>query len=277
MVSISVIGMDTFMSEKFGLDLSVCCIKGCDKPTLALGLCVNHWRRNRKYGSPVALKSHSGRFRGMPAQDRFEMQVKKTDACWLWRGSTDKDGYGVFKAEHDGVLYQKAHRFSFALHKGHPPFGLHVCHSCDNPQCVRPDHLFLGTSAENMADKMAKGRHRWMRGEDAGHAILTEDQARSVIGDARPYAQIAADYGVTASAIGDIKNRKSWRHLGAEKGVKAKRVSPRRGVSDKLTPDDIRAIRASDDTGVALAARYGITKQSVTDIRKRRSWAHVED
>ena len=75
----------------------VCCIKGCEKIVHALGLCINHWRLNRKYGSPVARKTHVGMYRGVPAPERFFMNVKKTETCWMWTGGKDKDGYGSFR------------------------------------------------------------------------------------------------------------------------------------------------------------------------------------
>ena len=195
------------------IDPTVCCIKGCDRPVVALGLCVNHWRRNKKYGSPVALKYHSGTFRGRSAEERFWMRVNKTEDCWIWTGGRDEDGYGVFRGKVDGRQFERAHRFSYALHNGGIPRYKHICHRCDNPPCVNPDHLFLGTNAINMADKIAKGRARVLVGESAPNARLTEDQVRSISADPRPYAAIAADFEVSFATVSDIKNRYSWRHL----------------------------------------------------------------
>ena len=260
----------------FNYDHRVCCIKECDKASSTLGLCVNHYRRNRLYGSPVAMKGHSGLFIGKTPDDRFEMMVIRKPGCWGWRGSTDRDGYAIFRGEFDGEIYRKAHRYSYARTTGVHPGPLQILHSCDNPTCVNPDHLSLGTNADNMADKIAKGRARVFRGEAAGRAVLTEVQAREVLSDPRSYQQIATDYGVTASAIGSIKNRDSWRHLDVEPIKGRHRGDARRGVSDKLTPDDVRAIRASAETGKALAAKYEISAQSICDIRKRRSWKHID-
>jgi hypothetical protein len=258
----------------FDRDLSVCCVKGCDRPSEALGLCVNHWRRNRKYGSPVALKTHSGQFRGLSAQERFAKQVIKREGCWGWRASRDHDGYPIFRGEFDGVRYTKAHRFSYALHTGEHPGPRHVMHSCDNPRCTNPDHLSLGTNADNMADKIAKGRARVCRGEEAGHAKITRAQAEAIKADARAYVVIAAEHGIAPSTVGSIKNGESWRHV--ETPVqKAKRVSPRKGVSDKLGEQAVRDIRSSTERGKVLADRYGVSAQTICDIQKRRSWAHV--
>lgn len=254
----------------------VCCIKGCGEPPITLGLCNAHHKANQQYGSPVASKMLPWRWLRMPHLNRFWYQVRKGDGCWEWAGGRDVDGYGVFKSEHDGVEYRRAHRYSFAIHKGRIRPGMAVCHTCDNPPCVNPDHLFLGSAAENMADKIAKGRGRVLVGEKHGQAILTEDQAKAILNDPRPHSHIASDYNVHPATISSLKTRVSWPHLGPARGVKAKRVSPRKGVSDKITPEIVREIRTSPTRGMDLAVRFGVTKQTITDIRKRRSWAHVD-
>jgi hypothetical protein len=192
---------------------NICCIKECNLPVVALGLCNKHWRRNKKFGSPVAVSCHSGTFRGLSAEERFARSVVKTDGCWLWKASKDKNGYGIFKGELAGVLFTRAHRFSYALHTGDLLVGMQALHTCDNPSCVNPHHLFSGTNADNMRDKVQKGRHRAPAGEQNGHAILTERQVRRILKDPRPYAEIAAQYDVATSTIGSIKQRHSWVHL----------------------------------------------------------------
>lgn len=253
-----------------------CCIKGCDLPVLCLGLCNKHWRRNRKYGSPVALKSHSGSMKGLSARERFDLQMKVTEDCWLWAAGCDKDGYGRFVAEYEGVKYQKAHRYSWALHnRQQVPKDMLVCHKCDNPRCVNPDHLFLGTPGDNMRDKIAKNRHNIPRGELAPKAILTEEQATAILVDPRPYAQMAADYGVAASTIGSVKSRHSWAHLEVEKVVKGPRISGKKGKGSKVNEAIVKEILASSKAGKDLAEQFGISRQLVCNIQKRRIWAHV--
>lgn len=87
--------------------------------------------------------------------DRFWNKVNKTDTCWLWTGCTNGIGYGLIRI--DTKLYS-THRFSYELHFGKIPVGIHVLHSCDNPLCVNPEHLFLGNQKDNMRDMMNKGR-----------------------------------------------------------------------------------------------------------------------
>lgn len=88
-------------------------------------------------------------------EERFWAKVNKTDGCWLWTASAWR-GYGIFWA--DGRRW-KAPRYSWALVNGPIPSGLMVCHRCDNPPCVRPSHLFIGTMSDNIRDAYAKGRH----------------------------------------------------------------------------------------------------------------------
>ena len=255
----------------------VCCVKGCDLPSLALGLCNKHWRRTRKFGSPVAVQMHSGSFKGIPARDRFFMQVRKhTDGCWEWVGGKAKNGYGSFRGEQDGVLHHRAHRYSYHYHKGVIPDDMMVCHTCDNPCCVNPAHLFLGSAKDNMQDKIAKGRARIPQGEKSHYAKLTEEQVLSILKDPRPHAQIAHDLGgvIGSRSISDIKRKVSWKYLDCE-AVHSKRISPNKGKSEIFTEEDIRLIRSSDRTGKELAELYRTTPQTICDIRKRRSWKHV--
>jgi uncharacterized protein YerC len=265
-------GMDYFLDPK------VCCIKGCDKETVALGMCVNHWRRNRKHGSPMGRQTMQWVYRGLSDEEKFWAQVEKTDTCWNWTSGKDKDGYGSFLGKvGDRVVYRRAHRFAYALVHGDIPHGMCVCHSCDNPPCVNPEHLFLGTDSDNMNDKISKGWHRAAFGEDAGKAILTEEQVRAILIDPRPHTAIAADYGVKGATIGSIKQRVSWSHITDVEPVHAVRVSAHKGVSDKITPEIVVGIRASNESYSRLAQKYGVSISTICDIRKRRSWAHVTD
>ena len=93
----------------------------------------------------------------MSYEERFWAKVDKTESCWLWRASLSQDGYGQFKLH--GTM-RRSHRVAWELVYGVVPNGLFVLHSCDNPPCVNPGHLFLGTNTDNMRDCAAKGRHK---------------------------------------------------------------------------------------------------------------------
>lgn len=101
-----------------------------------------------------------------PLEERFWPKVRKTDTCWWWTAGGDKaDGYGRIRAGGRGTPTLLAHRAAWEITFGPIPDGLEVCHTCDTPRCVRPDHLFLGTSLQNNQDMVAKGRQakgeRW--------------------------------------------------------------------------------------------------------------------
>jgi len=144
--------------------------------------------------------------------------VTQPTACWEWNGRRRATGYGVF----DG---KGAHRFSYTVHVGPIPDGLHVLHRCDNPPCVNPDHLWLGTQADNMRDMREKGRdNRTARSRGEAHhaAKLTAGQvadirARFIAGINASRrgnsAALAEAFGVTQATIQNIARRKAWKHI----------------------------------------------------------------
>ena len=97
------------------------------------------------------------RYRDMTPEERLMSRVDGTEDCWMWRGAVDGHGYGVLVWH--GHRRHRAHRAMWEVTFGRIPEGFFVCHHCDTPACVRPDHLFLGTQADNMRDMCAKGRH----------------------------------------------------------------------------------------------------------------------
>lgn len=104
-----------------------------------------------------------------------------------------------------------AHRVAYETEHGPIPKGALVCHSCDNPACVRPDHLFLGDQPLNMADMSLKGRAA--RGEKNYNAKLSADDVRAIRSDRRSNVHVALDYGVSPHTISKIKHRRLWAHV----------------------------------------------------------------
>lgn len=129
----------------------------------------------------IAIRTRAVRLgvRGLlPSEERFWASVQKTDNCWEWMGSKVKKGYGRFS--YQGHKDDYAHRFSWELANGESiPSGSLILHKCDNPSCVRPDHLFLGTYQDNVDDMWAKGRGRC--GENSASHKLTDEQVRQII------------------------------------------------------------------------------------------------
>jgi hypothetical protein len=136
--------------------VSKCSIEGCEKPLRCKALCDMHYIRMRKHGNPHTLKVKQ--LHGLSMTERFWAYVQKTASCWVWTGTQSDNGYGRIWGKGRHI---KAHRFSWELHNGPIPEGMHVCHKCDTPACVNPEHLFLGTASDNMRDMVAKGRHSW--------------------------------------------------------------------------------------------------------------------
>lgn len=131
--------------------MQVCSVDGCNGKRLARGLCKAHYNREYKAGR---LKPK----RAAALEEKFWARVNKSNGCWLWTGTVQVRGYGAFFIS-KARGYVKAHRFSYELNVGPIPDGMLVCHRCDVRNCVRPDHLFLGDNAINMADMTAKRRH----------------------------------------------------------------------------------------------------------------------
>lgn len=141
---------------------------------------------------------------------RFWDKVEKGSHCWLYTGGAlDKDGYGVFSFSHTKQI--RAHRYSWTLKNGAIPKGKCVCHTCDNPPCVNPDHLFLDTNAGNTMDRLHKGRSAM--GEGHGMAKITEVDVRKIRDDWRSCRIIGEEYGLSPSGVHLIRRRHKWKHV----------------------------------------------------------------
>ena len=145
---------------------------------------------------------------------RFWAKVERRgiDDCWEWTAYRTRAGYGRFGL---GRRIVAAHRVAFTLMVARIPRGMLVCHTCDNPPCVNPDHLFAGTHADNEADSRAKGRAAC--GERSGHSRLRLSEVREI---RNRYAQreanqvsLAREYGVSQTTISAVVRRHTWRHV----------------------------------------------------------------
>lgn len=163
-----------------------------------------------------------------PLAERFWSKVDKSDDCWLWTGGHHNGGYGVIGLPDGNVGL--THRVSWEMHFGKVPPGLHVCHKCDVRGCVRPSHLFLGTNADNVADKVAKGRQP--RGETSGprmhpdriprgaalpQAKLTELRVQQMrqqyAGGKLRMIDLAESFGISLAAVHGVIHRRTWKHV----------------------------------------------------------------
>lgn len=174
-------------------------------------------RRTKFCGQPCYRENRTTSANGYA---RFWDQVEKTPSCWLWKGWKLNSGYGETSVNGKRIT---AHRLSYRLANGPIPKGKIIMHQCDQPLCVRPDHLFLGTDADNTADKIAKRRHihgsaMWWR------ARLTEDLVRAIRAEFRQERRpgtrshtnatvLAKKYGVARNTIIYAATGRFWRHV----------------------------------------------------------------
>ena len=172
--------------------MSICSINGCGKKLSTMGWCRMHYIRWYRHGDPMMNLNTS--------PDTFWDKVDKSGDCWIWTGGKTPYGYG--NTVKNGV--RQAHRISYTLTYGEIPDGLFICHKCDNPPCVNPDHLFLGTHADNMADSARKGRAHKLHKNDVERIL---DILRCGVKQ-----QPIADYFmVDRRTISKVKNNKYWR------------------------------------------------------------------
>ncbi len=159
-----------------------------------------------------------------PPHQRFWAQLDKDGPihpvwgqCWQWTGSYKGKGYGTIRVNNEALL---AHRYCWVLHNGAIPDNLLVCHHCDNPGCVNPTHLFLGTVQDNAVDMTDKGRHVYSKGESNPNRTLTEEQVLEIRrrhpgrkDKTHGTLALAREFGVHPSIIRRIAYGKIWTHI----------------------------------------------------------------
>jgi hypothetical protein len=179
-------------------------------------------KRARFCSMRCARNSGAWRNVSIPLTDRFWSKVNKwgptpshapgLGACWVWTAGAHEFGYGKIGRPGGGSEY--AHRLSWVMHNGEIRGGLEVLHQCDNPRCVRPAHLFLGTKQDNLRDMRSKGRGG--SGESHGHTRLTLEQVRdlrSLYDSGVGPSELGRKFGCTAGTACNIGKRKSWKYV----------------------------------------------------------------
>ncbi len=212
---------------------------------------VRHLNGDRSDNRPENLEL-------VPAQtlaERFWAKVQKQEGCWLWTAKRDGRGYGLFTRGRRRLL---AHRVAYELERGEPPGELNVCHHCDNPSCVNPAHLFLGTQKDNLQDMSRKRRT---------HALTLEQvaEARRLVAQGAKLRHVAARLGVGRDTV----NREV--RTGGNRGE--------RNGRSKLNAFRVRLIRLCHEAGQSpskLARIFGVSDTTIHGIVTRRSWRHVQ-
>ena len=142
---------------------------------------------------------------------RFSQYVRRDPSgCHVWIGARrdSRRGYGCIRIN---GRPERAHRVAWAMKNGTIPDGMYVCHACDNPACVNPDHLWIGDQKDNMGDCARKGRKT--RGEDKSNAVLTDDDVRLILHSPCGPAELGRRLGVTTSHVCSIRKGRRWRHV----------------------------------------------------------------
>jgi hypothetical protein len=195
-----------------------CSIENCENKYAGKGFCNKHYQKNKKYGESLAGKTNSQNKAGTKEYISENSEIDIND-CWVWKRSKNK-GYGQSGLKGKSI---KAHRLSYLTFVGEIPNNLHVLHTCDNPTCVNPKHLFLGTNQDNMNDKVNKNRQA--KGEDNGRSKLVQeevDEIRTLYsaeleerakgkGTQLTQKELAKRFKVSQAEINDILNNKRWK------------------------------------------------------------------
>jgi len=230
-----------------------------------------------------------------------KVAVGRDSECWHWKAGTTAFGYGNFYLP-KATQPVGAHRFAFEVASGSKiPPGMFVCHSCDNPRCVNPAHLFLGSQKDNVGDAWRKGRlpappvmrgdanpqrknpAQPARGARTAAAFLTDDEVLRILQKRAAGAsvqELMAEFGASKSTIGFIVTGRSWKHILAHpEAPPLEQLLAVRGhklSNNKLSASDVSAIKAAleaGETGRAIAARYGVSPSSITHIKQGKTWS----
>lgn len=190
----------------------ICVFDGCGRQVSRVDLCATHYKQKLEGKELRELKLQ---YHGLSESDRFMQRVMKNDItkCWNWTGSRMKNWHGNWRNS-DGNN-ELVHRASWRIFVGELPNGMCVCHKCDNPLCVNPDHLFLGTQSENAHDMWNKGRARpgISKGEKHGMSKLTAEIVKDIRNSNLTGIELAKKYGITATTVCDVKKRRTWDHI----------------------------------------------------------------
>lgn len=150
----------------------------------------------------------------VPMKDQLGKYSIDKNGCWLFTGNLDRDGYGVFTSGRGKQL--RAHRASFSFHKTEIPEGMLVCHHCDVPSCINPDHLFLGTPKCNTQDMIRKNRLAVPKGEMSSNAKLSDQdvlEIRFFRANGELLKHIANKFNIAFQTVSSICRRTTWKHI----------------------------------------------------------------
>lgn len=187
---------------------TICSIPDCGRKIAGKGLCDKHYQRLRSHGDPY----NHGNLRGQELDYKFRYHAPGPfgDECVEWPVGRDQDGYGILQHRRKTV---RAHRLSYELHHGPIKSTDIIRHTCDNPPCVNPNHLMKGSTADNVNDKISRGRMKV--GSQIRSSKLTEKDVLEIrkIGRSLPQWMIAERFGIARRTVSHVLNRDHWKHI----------------------------------------------------------------
>ncbi len=204
-------------------------------------------------------------------KNRVRSKMKIGPDCWLWTGGTHDppDNYGYLYVM---GRYTGAHRAAYAVLVDDFDASLHVLHNCDNPMCVRPNHLFLGTNLDNQADRATKLRGRRKLNASTVLSILSFNQAGMT------QYEIAESVGIGQSSVRDVLTGETYKSFKKESAYKVQKSRGEKNTNSKLTDSKVRVIRRMLSNGVPcsrIAARFGVWPSTIAFVRDGKTWRHV--
>jgi hypothetical protein len=203
------------------------------------------------------------------------------NVCWEWKSSKNPNGYGTFWYIKSSIL---AHRFAYEAEVDDIPYGLEVCHSCDNHACVNPSHLSPETHDVNMKDMVNKNRQS--QGDNHKKSVLTNENAKKILinvynGEYKSISQIKKIYGVGKTTIVDLLHGKNWKPIvkEIEDLLKIPVIDLYYMVAKPRMDDDminyIRELISQGQSASSIARQLGFARNTISNIKKCISWAEV--
>lgn len=204
------------MKEK----IILCSVEGCGVVSRARGLCKKHYTSYSRAGTLPEKTEYRYNRKRLPEKERFFNRIQKSlyNDCWLWIGNKNRQGYGIFFD--DSGKEVRAHRYSYFIEYGHLDKTKYVCHTCDNPSCVNPKHLWEGTAKDNNEDCRNKNRAKYppdQKGENHSQHKLTEDDVLFIRQEFKAgvsQADLMRKYNMSRNTIHKICKNKTWKHIG---------------------------------------------------------------